>query len=308
MDEIDFSICMMLMWNSRIPYRELAETFNMSVNSIHKRIKSMVNMGIIQNFNTKISGAYFKVINVVMFGISKAKNRDELLEKLGEKEYIYNVTYASGNLIYIHAFIRNFNEVDSLVSFVRKEGEINELTVGLDSNSPSSGLEDFGDISFSELDFLIINALKNNSRKTVSDIAYEVGISTKTVTRHLNRLIERKLIKYSIDWYPDKSAIVMSIINLQLNPSANVDKLQLMEKFRAKFGKKVLISWTFSNLPNTMLVLVWTNKMQELQELETSLRSETIDSVNVTVLLKGMMFSTWQDKYLDEKIKEIKGK
>lgn len=308
MDEIDFSICMMLMWNSRIPYRELAETFNMSVNSIHKRIKSMVNMGIIQNFNTKISRAYLKVINVVMFGISKAKNRDELLEKLGEKEYIYNVTYASGNLIYIHTIIRNLNELNSLVSFVRKEGEINELTVGLDSNSPSSGLEDFGDISFSELDFLIINALKNNSRKTVSDIAYEVGISTKTVTRHLNRLIERKLIEFSIDWYPDKSAIVMSIINLQLNPSANVDKLKLIEEFRAKFGNKVLFSWIFSNLPNTMLVLVWTNKMQELQELETSLRSETIDSVNMTVLLKGMMFSTWQDKYLEEKIKKIEGK
>ncbi|GAG57638.1 unnamed protein product, partial [marine sediment metagenome] len=33
MDQIDFTLCMMLMWNSRTPYRELAETFKMSVNS-----------------------------------------------------------------------------------------------------------------------------------------------------------------------------------------------------------------------------------------------------------------------------------
>ncbi|MHA2120242.1 MAG: winged helix-turn-helix transcriptional regulator, partial [Promethearchaeota archaeon] len=68
MDEVDFGICMMLVQNSRIPYRELAEVFKMSVNSVHKRIKSMVDIGIIRNFNTKLSILNFaNPIHVIMF-------------------------------------------------------------------------------------------------------------------------------------------------------------------------------------------------------------------------------------------------
>jgi len=44
MDEIDISLSMALMVNSRIPYKELAEKFDMSVNSIHKRIKNLVTL------------------------------------------------------------------------------------------------------------------------------------------------------------------------------------------------------------------------------------------------------------------------
>ncbi|MHA2038055.1 MAG: winged helix-turn-helix transcriptional regulator, partial [Promethearchaeota archaeon] len=69
MDNIDFGISMMLAMNSRIPYRELAENFNMSVNSIHKRIKSMVDLGVIQNFNTKLSMLNFpNAVYAILFG------------------------------------------------------------------------------------------------------------------------------------------------------------------------------------------------------------------------------------------------
>ena len=101
MDKIDFTICMMLMVNSRIPYRELAELFNMSVNSIHKRIKSMVKLKIIEKFVTHLSFYAFNPIplNFVMFGTSNTKNPRDLIERIGKNENIYNVTYHSGNFL-----------------------------------------------------------------------------------------------------------------------------------------------------------------------------------------------------------------
>ncbi len=305
MDEIDVAISMILMGNSRIPYREFAEMFNMSVNSIHKRIKSMVNLGIIRKFTTQISGFYLNFHNIVMFGISKAKNLDNVRQKLGKHENVYCVSQASNKFLYILIWIRNLNELDNLVSFVRQTGEINEITVGLGGVSEFDDLEDVSDISISKLDFLIINALKDNSRKTISDVAYEVGASTKTVRRHLNRLIEKKIVDFSIHWYPDKSHDVLSYIILKLNPSANVDKIKLIGKLREQHGQKILFSWMFSNLPNLMIIVIWTRAMKELQELETSLLSENFESVNVTILYKGEIFPTWRDKYLEEKIKEF---
>jgi hypothetical protein len=94
----------------------------------------MVELKIIQNFNTKISYAYFpNASNVVLFGVSRAKNTDLLVDKLGNNECIYNIAQGSGNYFYIHAYIENLNQLDSIVSFVKTIGEMDELIVGLGS-------------------------------------------------------------------------------------------------------------------------------------------------------------------------------
>ena len=45
-----------------------------------------------------------------------------------------------------------------------------------------------------KLDYLIIHALKENSRKPIVEISEEIGASTKTVRRHLDRLTEKGLV------------------------------------------------------------------------------------------------------------------
>lgn len=309
MDEIDIAISLMLMANSRIPYREFAEIFNMSVNSIHKRIKSMVDLKIIQNFQTKLGYFHFpNMVNLIMFGTSTTKNKREMMQKIGNHECVYNITQASGNLFYFHAHIRNLKDLDTIVSFIRKEGEINELTVGLDKGPPSGILDDLGDNAPSKLDYLIINALKNNSRKTISDVSNEIGVSTKTVGRHLNRLIEKNLVNFTIDWYPDKTSEILSIIILNSNPSTDFDNLKFIDELRKQYGPTVIFHWEFSNLPNLLLICVWVQSMKELQEIESFLLSRNFKSVNVTILVEGKMFSTWRDTYLEDKIKELKNK
>jgi len=304
MDEIDVALSMVLMANSRTPYRELAEFFNMSVNSIHKRVKTMVDLGIIQNFHTHLSLLNFPtVVNVVIFGISKARDKKGSIEKLGKSEYIYNVTQASGNLFYIHAYIRNINELDLLVSNVRQIVQLEDLTVGLEKGSLQSDLSGTHKLSLSELDYLIINALKENSRKPLSDIASEIGVSAKTIRRHLDNLFEKSLVSFTIDWVPDKTGIIFSIIILK---SKSTSKFENIDVIREKYTKRVIFAWAFSNLPNLILLLVWAPSMKEIQQIEAKLLSENFESVNVTILVEGKNFPTWRDTFLNEKIKELK--
>lgn len=110
MDEIDNAISMTLMCNSRIPYQKLTEIFNISANFSHKRTKSMVSLGIIRKFTTQISVLFFNLNNVVMFGISKAKNLDNVRQKLDNHEIIYCIRQASNKFLYILVWIRNSNE------------------------------------------------------------------------------------------------------------------------------------------------------------------------------------------------------
>jgi DNA-binding Lrp family transcriptional regulator len=306
MDEIDIKICMLLMANSRTPYKEFAELFHISVNSIHKRIRSLVDLKIIQGFKARLGYSNFlNVSNIVMFGIPNVKNQKELLRVLGENENIYNVTRASGSLFYIYAYIRNTSELDYLVSHVRKVGKISELTIGIDRNGPSFSLKDTKKLS--DIDFFIIDSLKNNSRKKISDISNELDISTKTVSRRLDNLINNFLIQFQIDWYPDNSGQVISNIILKLKSDLIVDDNELIKNLSKQYGSKILFTWSFSNLPNIKIVSVWTRTMKELQNIETSFISDIrYESVEVTVLIEGKMYPTWIDKQLEDKIKDIK--
>ena len=305
MDEIDFKISMLLMSNSRIPYKEVADMFHISVNSIHKRIKSLVDLKIIQGFKARLGFAnFFNITNIVMFGIPNAKNKKELMDELGRNENVYNITRASGNMFYIHAYIRKISELDYLVSYIRKTGEFSDLKVGIDRNSPVFPPDDIKTLS--STDYLIVNSLKNNSRKNISDIANELNISTKTISRRLDSLIENNLLQCYIDWYPDNTGQILSMLILKLKSELIIDDTKFIDNLKKRFGSKIIYTWSFSNLPNIKLINMWTDTMRELQEIESSILSdEKYESVEITVLLYGKMYQVWIEKLLDEKIKEI---
>ena len=306
MDEIDITISMMLMANSRMPYSDIADMLQMSVNSIHKRVKSLVEIGALQNFQAKLSFFLFpNMVNVLIFGRSPIKNKRSLINKLGKNECIYNVTQASGDILFIHAYLESINELDSLVSFIRKSAEIREPFIGLDKGIPPSNIKIPSNISISKLDYLIIYSLKNNSRKTISDLSKEINASTKTIRRHLNRLIEKNLVRFTVDWYPDKTPQMISMILLKSKPDVDFDDSLFISDLRNKYNQKIVFHWGFSNFPNSLFICVRTETMKEIQDIKESLYLMEFESVDVHILIEGKMYSTWLDTYLDNKIKEL---
>ncbi|MFW9773133.1 MAG: winged helix-turn-helix transcriptional regulator [Candidatus Thorarchaeota archaeon] len=309
MDAIDISLSMILIANSRIPYKELAEKFEMSVNSIHKRVKSLVELGVIRKFISKLGFANFPgITNIIIFGNSNIKQKKQLINKLGENEYIYNVAQGSGNTFYIHAYLRNIRELDNLVLFVRKTGSLTNMIIGIDKGIPPIAIEQLNIKPLTDLDYLITFALKNNSRKSISDIALEVGASTKTIRRRLDRLTENFLVQFQIDWYPDKTGTIISMIQIELDINRIIDDRELEDKLKEKLGSHIIFTWSFSNLPNLKIISIWTQSMKELQELQALLLSGNFDIVDLTILIEGKMFPTWIDTFLEEKVRIIKAK
>jgi len=48
--------------------------------------------------------------------------------------------------------------------------------------------------------------------------------------------------------------------------------------------------------------------MKELQDVQSSRISDDFESVSINIGIEGKIFPTWRNKYLEDKIKEIKGK
>jgi DNA-binding Lrp family transcriptional regulator len=131
MDKTDIILCQLLLGNSRLSYRELADTLNLSVTAIHKRIQELIASGIIRKFTAKLSLFQLNALHVLIFGSSKLNSVQKLAEKLESNGLIYWLAIGGGNDLYIGAYLRDINELEILLSSVGETAQIPEPTVGI---------------------------------------------------------------------------------------------------------------------------------------------------------------------------------
>ena len=62
----------------------------------------------------------------------------------------------------------------------------------------------------------------------------------------------------------------------------------------------------FSNLPEQIILFVWTNTFRELEDQKELIRKvDGIDSILVNVLQIGYIFDTWRDDVIFEKSRVV---
>jgi Lrp/AsnC family leucine-responsive transcriptional regulator len=300
MDKVDIVLVQLLLVNSRLSYSDLAEKLGLSVNAVHKRIQLLVEAGVIRKFTAKVNLLTTKAIVVFISGISQMGSLHDLPDKLKTQGSIYWLAVGGGNYLYIGAYLRSLTELEPLVTYIKKEAGIPEPTVGITDFPLLLPLvhPKASDLALHELDYQIIRSLKDNSRKAISDVADELGISAKTARRRLQRMIKNGLIELTIEWYPDASNDIMTLIQLHLKPE--IEKGEIYNIFR-KYSPNMLFYWSYSNIPNTITYTVWTNTMKELQSLREKLeKEESVVSVMPNILYIGYIFKTWRDQLIEK--------
>jgi DNA-binding Lrp family transcriptional regulator len=136
MDKTDIVLIQLLLANSRQSYAELAEKLNLSVNAIHKRIQLLTEAGVIRKFTAKPSIFAAKATTVFIYGTSQLSSFQGLPDKLKTQGSIYWLALGGGKYLYIGAYLKSINELDPLVSYVKKEAGIPEPTVGIMAAMP----------------------------------------------------------------------------------------------------------------------------------------------------------------------------
>jgi DNA-binding Lrp family transcriptional regulator len=295
MDKTDVILSMLLLANSRTPYRELADKLSLSANAVHKRIQSLIELGVIRKFTAKISLPALQAVVVILCGKSEAESVANLHEKLGTHGSIWWVTLGGGNYMIIGAYLKNIQEIEPLVDYVEKEALIPNPSVGIYSSTPTpSNLRVSHEKTLHPLDRQIICALSNDSRKPIADIAEEVGVTAKTVRRRLSAMTSKELVEFSIQWYPDTSNDIITIMQLRLKPNADKSTVASILK---NYYPNLLFYYQFINVPNELLCFVWTNTMKELKEIQQRLeKQEIVASMVSNILYTGYIFDTWRDE------------
>ena len=289
------SLILLLLQNSRLSYAELADKLNLSVNAVHKRIQQLIETDVIHKFTAKVSILVSQAIPVYIFGTSQLSSFKDLPDKLRPNGSIYWLAIGSGKFLYIGVYIRNLAELEPIISFIKKEAALPEPTVGImqPNQMPPMSFKP-SDLSLCDLDYQIISSLKDDARKAIADVANELGISSKTVRRRLNRMIKNYLIDLTLEWYPDKSDDITTLMDLRLKPDSNLATVAY--QILKKYATNALFYWSFANIPNAITLVVWTNSMGELDKLREKIEKETdVISAVPYILCTGHIFETWRD-------------
>jgi Lrp/AsnC family leucine-responsive transcriptional regulator len=302
MDEMDFRIVQLLLVNSRQSIREIAEKLELSNQAVHRRIAALEGTDSIQRYYAVPSLKALGITIAFFFGKSNNTSSDDLIEKLSKHESIYAVFVAAGNMIYTACWIRNMTELDEITEFIKKEGEIPDLDMGL---FPSEPIYTQGKAKgpktdakpLSSLDYKIINCLHHDTRKPIADIADELGVAARTVNRHLNRMMEEGLIELTIWFHPRDSGYMTAVYHINLSEEAN--KADAANALLNSYGAKINVMGTFSNKPSLIIMVLHIKTGQEVEHIQRDIENENFSSsIETHFIYKGDRFHTWRDDIL----------
>jgi len=294
MDEIDLTILKKLLENSRLTYRELANITNMSVSATHKRIKNLVDEKIINAFTARPSPIALKYLIVSIFGRSNAKSMDTVSKELGQHENIFIIAIASGKILYITGFLRDITSLRDYSAYVSKIANISEPTIGI-MNLPYITTPE----PLTTIDYKILNTLNRDSRKPITDVAENVGISANTVRKRLNRMIENNLVDFSIEWTIKAENNLLTAFHLYLKEDTNIDST--IQYLYEKYYQNISACMSYSNIHSFITMYTWTKTAQESQRIQKKLQAEGFKDLIPHIFLTIRFYDCWVDQLLRTK-------
>lgn len=303
MDETDLRICSLLNTNSRTPFRDLAEMLGISVQAVHKRVKTLTDTGVLRAFTANLS---FKILNAVPAGISghtKGASVDDVARGL-EKDDSSAIVHVSGDFLSVMVILRSIGDLDRYVEFIREEAQMEAPSIFLPSAMGFANLERQNapreEFELTSLDYRIILSLHRDSRKELVDVAKEVGLSAKTVKRRLTRMIDAGAIDFGTEFDFGAQSGVSSLIVVDVKPG--LDRGRFLGQVKDKFGPRVIFMGTYSNVPSGLFVFIWSATLKECREMEASFREDpAIASFKSLLIQNKYQFRTWRERLLEEK-------
>jgi DNA-binding Lrp family transcriptional regulator len=113
MDTIDIAIIRELLINSRITYKQLSKKIKLTVPTIHKRVQSLIDEGIITRFNANLGIEYLNAIQVHFLTSAKIKNLEKIIEEFNADENTSTLHIGSNDHIHVGGLLKNISELDN---------------------------------------------------------------------------------------------------------------------------------------------------------------------------------------------------
>jgi DNA-binding Lrp family transcriptional regulator len=278
---------------------------------VQNRISSLERSGCILGYYAWVSLEALGGVRAIIFGQMDGMLDEDMLKAIENNGSIIVVMTGSQNHLYLWANLRDISDLDGFQKVAQIDCKIAEPEVliigpgsllGLSSNLDKTDRPPVETLK--TLDYQIICSLHKNARKSISKVAEDVGASTKTVRKHLSRLIENDLIEFFVRHDPRQQEELFSFIIIKI--SSITFRNEVLENIKRDLSSYVSFCLTFSNKPNLLIFEMITQSVGEFRDKLEDLKGyEGVESIAWDLCQNRYQFQIWRDRLLDDKKQEF---
>ena len=257
LDKIDIQILNRLLNNCRESDRQIGKEVGISGGAVKSRIKKMQKNGVIEYFTLKIEPPVLGY--GVLYFVVTGEDLDEILEQvklIGEPFFV--VPCVGGITVCSIVVKENIQQKIELAKNLMKDVRVLSIfeaeNPGVSSNLTKTDLE-------------IINELTKDPRQKIEEIAKKTDLSTKTVTRSLEKLQNDDAIQFTLIYEPTKITDFIPFCILTWIDGDLKQTLQVLEnEFSENFLQNPFIA------KNQVVLFLYGNDIFELDNLTQQAR------------------------------------
>ena len=279
MDNLDIKILSRLLNNCRESDRQIGKELGISGGSVRARIRKMENFQVIEKFTVKVDPPVLGL--GVLYIVVSGQNIKEIFEQISLVGKPFFVVPCVGGITVCGIVVKeNLEEKIKLVNELMRDVRILSIfeaeNPGLNSNLTKTDLE-------------ILNQLMKNPRQKIEDISKKTNLSTKTVTRCLEKLNENEGNQFTLVYDPKniKNFIPHAVLTwIEGNLKETLTKLE--EKFLESFLQIPFIA------KNQIVLFMYSKDIYNMDELTQKVRNmKNVKSADLFIPKKITFLNEW---------------
>ena len=286
MDNLDMKILSRLLNNCRESDRQIGMELGMSGGAVRARIRKMQKKEIIEEFIVKVEPPVLGY--GVLYFVVSGENISEILEQANLVGEPYFMVPCVGGITVCGISVKeNMNQKIELAKKLMKDVRV--LTIfeaenpGFNSNLTKTDLE-------------ILDELIKDPRQKIDQIAKNTKMSTKTITRCIEKLHDNDGIQFTLVYDPRK---IKSFIPHAILTWIEGDLKQTLDNLNKLFSESYLQIPFIAK--NQIVLFMYSDNIFKMDEITQKVRNvEKIKSADLFIPKKIMFYNKWIEKAIND--------
>ena len=279
MDNFDIQILSRLLNNCRESDRQIGIELGMSGGAVNSRIRKMQKLEIIEKFVVKVEPPVLGY-GVLYFVIS-GENMKEVLEQVSLVGEPHFVAPCVGGITVCSIIVKeNLEQKIELAKKLMRDFKVLSI---FEAENPGFKT------NLTKTDLQILDELIKDPREKIETLAKNTRMSTKTITRCIDKLQKNEGIQFTTVYDPKK---IKKFIPYAIITWIKGDLKETLEKMNKEFSN------TYLQIPfiakNQIVLFMYSNNIYKIDELTQKVRSlKNIKSADLFIPKKISFYNKW---------------
>ena len=279
MDNFDIQILSKLLNNCRESDRQIGIELGMSGGAVNSRIRKMQKLEIIEKFFVKVEPPVLGY--GILYFVVSGENMKEVLEQVslvGEPNFV--VPCVGGITVCSIIVKENLEQKIELAKKLMKDFKVLSI---FEAENP--GFKK----NLTKTDLQILDELIKNPRQKIETVAKNTKMSTKTITRCIEKLQKNEGIQFTTLYDPKK---IKKYIPYAIITWVEGDLKEMLEKMNKEFSN------TYLQIPfiakNQIVLFMYSNDIYKMDELTQKVRNlKNVKSADLFIPKKISFYDEW---------------